>query len=61
MKDTQRNTKLTGALAVALSAMLWGVDGILRTPQLYNLNTAFMVFVIHLVPYCPVLTYPKSL
>ena len=34
MKNTQRNTKLIGAIAVALSAMLWGVDGILLTPQL---------------------------
>ena len=51
MKDNQQNTKLIGALAVALSAMLWGVDGILLTPQLYNLNTAFVVFVIHLFPF----------
>ena len=51
MKETQRNTKLVGALAVALSAILWGVDGILLTPQLYNLNTAFVVFVIHLCPF----------
>jgi len=45
------NTKAVGALAVAGSAMLWGVDGILLTPQLYNLNTAFVVFVIHLFPF----------
>ena len=51
MKEQQQNTKLIGALAVALSAMLWGVDGILLTPQLYNLNTAFVVFVIHLFPF----------
>ena len=51
MKDNQQNTNLIGALAVALSAMLWGVDGILLTPQLYNLNTAFVVFVIHLCPF----------
>lgn len=50
MKE-QQNTKLIGALAVALSAMLWGVDGILLTPQLYNLDTAFVVFVIHLFPF----------
>lgn len=51
MKNQQQNTKLIGALAVAFSAMLWGVDGILLTPQLYNLNTAFVVFVIHLFPF----------
>ena len=47
----QNNTKIIGAIAVALSAMLWGVDGILLTPQLYNLNTTFVVFVIHLFPF----------
>ena len=51
MKDKTRNAKIGGAIAVALSAMLWGVDGILLTPQLYNLNTAFVVFVIHLFPF----------
>lgn len=51
MKENEQNTKLIGALAVALSAVLWGVDGILLTPQLYNLNTAFVVFVIHLFPF----------
>ena len=51
MKEKQKNTRIAGAVAVALSAMLWGVDGILLTPQLYNLNTAFVVFVIHLFPF----------
>ena len=49
--NKEQNKHTTGALAVALSAMLWGVDGILLTPQLYNLNTAFVVFVIHLCPF----------
>ena len=51
MNKRIQDTKVTGALAVAGSAMLWGVDGILLTPQLYNLNTAFVVFVIHLFPF----------
>ena len=51
MKDHTRNARIGRAMAVALSAMLWGVDGILLTPQLYNLNTAFVVFVIHLFPF----------
>ena len=51
MKAGTRNARIGGAIAVALSAMLWGVDGILLTPQLYNLNTAFVVFVIHLFPF----------
>jgi drug/metabolite transporter (DMT)-like permease len=51
MKENQYNARIGGAIAVAVSAMLWGVDGILLTPQLYNLNTAFVVFVIHLFPF----------
>ena len=51
MKENQQNAKAIGALAVAFSAMLWGVDGILLTPQLYNLNTVFVVFIIHLCPF----------
>ena len=49
--DKTRNPRIIGALAVAASATLWGVDGILLTPQLYNLNTSFVVFVIHLFPF----------
>ena len=51
MKERQNQARITGALAVAASATLWGIDGILLTPQLYNLNTAFVVFVIHLFPF----------
>ena len=51
MGENKNDAKIGGAIAVALSAMLWGVDGILLTPQLYNLDTAFVVFVIHLFPF----------
>lgn len=51
MTDQARKIRVKGALAVAFSAMLWGVDGILLTPRLYNLNTAFVVFLLHLFPF----------
>ena len=51
MRQDHQQAKFIGAMAVAVSAMLWGVDGILLTPQLYNLDTAFVVFVIHLFPF----------
>ena len=51
MKKNTNFPRIIGAVAVAASATLWGVDGILLTPQLYNLNTAFVVFVIHLFPF----------
>lgn len=42
---------LTGALAISFSAMLWGFDGIVLTPQLYNLNITLVVFVLHALPF----------
>ena len=51
MGSAERKIRIKGALAVAFSAMLWGVDGILLTPQLYNLNTSFVVFLLHLFPF----------
>ncbi len=51
MGKSERNIRIKGALAVAFSAMLWGIDGILLTPQLYNLNTSFVVFLLHLCPF----------
>ncbi len=36
---------------VAFAASLWGMDGIVLTPHLYNLNVLFVVFVLHLIPF----------
>lgn len=41
---------VSGSIAVAIAAMLWGIDGVLLTPQLGNLNIGFVVFIIHLIP-----------
>lgn len=30
---------------------MWGLDGIVLTPQLYNLNIGFVVFIVHFVPF----------
>ena len=51
MTDQTKKIRVKGAFAVAFSAMLWGVDGILLTPQLYNLSTVFVVFLLHLFPF----------
>ena len=51
MKSDKSSLRVKGALAVAFSAMLWGVDGILLTPQLYTLDTSFVVFLLHLFPF----------
>lgn len=42
---------LAGSLAICISATLWGLDGVVLTPRLYNLNITFVVFVIHAIPF----------
>ena len=39
-----------GAGLVCLAATMWGFDGIVLTPRLYELNVAYVVFVLHLLP-----------
>ncbi|MGL5189887.1 MAG: EamA/RhaT family transporter, partial [Cetobacterium sp.] len=34
-----------GAGLVCLAATMWGFDGIVLTPRLYQLNVAYVVFV----------------
>jgi len=55
------NKTVTASVAIGLAAMLWGVDGVLLTPQLGNLNAAFVVFIIHLVPLAIMsIVFPKE-
>jgi drug/metabolite transporter (DMT)-like permease len=42
---------LIGAAAVSFAAVLWGLDGIVLTPRLYNLNIGYVVFMLHLIPF----------
>lgn len=51
MNKLLRSSIFIGSVAIAISATLWGLDGILLTPQLYNLNITFVVFIVHLVPF----------
>jgi hypothetical protein len=44
-------TLVLGSLAICISASLWGLDGILLTPQLYNLDIVFVVFILHALPF----------
>lgn len=39
-----------GAGLVCLAVTMWGFDGIVLTPRLYQLNVAYVVFVLHLLP-----------
>ncbi len=46
-----QKSKITGAIAISFAAILWGFDGIVLTPRLYNLDVGFVVFVLHLIPF----------
>ncbi|MGC8865312.1 MAG: DMT family transporter [Bacteroidales bacterium] len=40
-----------GAIAISFAAILWGLDGIVLTPRLFNLDVTFVVLVLHLLPF----------
>jgi drug/metabolite transporter (DMT)-like permease len=40
-----------GALLICFSAVLWGIDGVVLTPRLANLDVAFVVFLLHAIPF----------
>lgn len=46
-----KSSLIAGASAICISAMLWGLDGIVLTPQLYNLNIGLVVFILHALPF----------
>jgi drug/metabolite transporter (DMT)-like permease len=51
MKDINKGTIIKGAIAIGFSAMLWGFDGVVLTPRLYNLDVGYVVFMLHLFPF----------
>jgi len=42
---------MIGALAICISAVLWGLDGVVLTPRLFNLDVGFVVFMLHFIPF----------
>ena len=48
MKNRQ---KILGIIAISTAAAAWGMDGVVLTPQLYNLDVGFVVFMLHLIPF----------
>jgi drug/metabolite transporter (DMT)-like permease len=49
--SNNKRVAIFGALAICLSASLWGFDGIVLTPNLYNLDVGYVVFMLHLIPF----------
>ncbi len=40
-----------GGLLICFSAVLWGLDGVVLTPRLYQLPVPLVVFLLHAVPF----------
>ena len=51
MSTKQKNTTIKGTIAIGIAATLWGLDGVVLTPQLHNLDVGYVVFVLHLLPF----------
>lgn len=45
------SSKILGGLAIAFAAIMWGFDGVVLTPRLFNLNVQFVVFMLHALPF----------
>jgi drug/metabolite transporter (DMT)-like permease len=51
MENKTGKSVILGAILIGISATFWGFDGIVLTPSLYNLPVAYVVFILHLVPF----------
>jgi drug/metabolite transporter (DMT)-like permease len=40
-----------GVLLVCTAAAMWGFDGVVLTPRLWNLNVSYVVFMLHALPF----------
>ena len=47
----ENKTILKGTVAISIAAILWGFDGVVLTPRLYNLDVGYVVFMLHLIPF----------
>ncbi len=51
MTPLRNRPKTLGAALICASAALWGLDGVVLTPRLANLQVPFVVFLLHAVPF----------
>ena len=42
---------IIGVIAISLAATMWGLDGVVLTPRLYNLDVGLVVFILHALPF----------
>ena len=48
---TNKKAVITGAISISAGAILWGLDGVVLTPRLFNLDVGFVVFILHALPF----------
>ncbi len=46
-----KKSSVISMIMIALSATLWGLDGVILTPRLSNLKVVFVVFLLHALPF----------
>ena len=46
-----KNQLVTGTIAISISAIMWGFDGVVLTPRLSNLDVGWVVFILHAFPF----------
>jgi len=46
-----RKTTTLGVFLVCVAATMWGFDGVVLTPRLWNLDVSFVVFILHALPF----------
>ena len=49
--EQKQGQLIRGTIAIGISAILWGFDGVVLTPRLFNLDVSFVVLVLHLLPF----------
>ena len=45
------NKKFLGIILIGIASALWGLDGVVLTPRLSNIDVVFVVFILHAVPF----------
>jgi drug/metabolite transporter (DMT)-like permease len=48
---TSRQALIVGAASISFAAIMWGLDGVVLTPRLYNLDVGLVVFMLHALPF----------
>jgi drug/metabolite transporter (DMT)-like permease len=48
---------IIGAVSISFAATMWGLDGVVLTPRLYNLDVGWVVLILHALPFIIMQTF----